>query len=217
MKFICRVCKCKVHVFKNLSIVIWIYMYVKKQQYNSYSLSVNLKVIRPVVLYTCKRCCFGVCFLCSLFCFGVFFWGGGCLITHTVVQRQHWRQGLHNFDVYSGAVNRAHLLWDRFYFHPREALPHIRQVMATYKGIVTLHRDVVHCCIGGGYIATHLLHLLLSKYANCRNTGTLPGDLAGTNFVLFLTKFEPYIIWKEFSNCSYDKYLFEIQIYAYNI
>ena len=44
----------------------------------------------------------------------------------------------------------------------------------------------------------------------------LAGDLAGTNFVLFLTKFESYIIWKEFSNCSNDKYLIKIRIYVKN-
>ena len=33
----------------------------------------------------------------------------------------------------------------------------------------------------------------LTLYANCRNTGTLVEDLAGTNFVLFQTKIESYI------------------------
>ena len=41
----------------------------------------------------------------------------------------------------------------------------------------------------GGYIATRLMPNKF-KYANCRNTGTLAGDLAETNFVLFLTKME---------------------------
>ena len=47
------------------------------------------------------------------------------------------------------------------------------------------------------------------NYANCRNTGTLAGDLAATKFVLFLTKIESYIIWKEFLNCSNDKLKFK--------
>ena len=45
------------------------------------------------------------------------------------------------------------------------------------------------------------------NYAYCRNTRTLAGDLAGTYYVLFLTKIQSYIIWKEFWNCSNDKYL----------
>ena len=48
------------------------------------------------------------------------------------------------------------------------------------------------------------------------NTGTLAGGLTETNFVLFLTEIESYIIRKEFSNCSNDKYLTEIQIKVNN-
>ena len=31
------------------------------------------------------------------------------------------------------------------------------------------------------------------NYANCRNTGTLAGDLAGNNFVRFLTRLNPIL------------------------
>ena len=51
------------------------------------------------------------------------------------------------------------------------------------------------------------MYMSLVANAICRNTGTLTGDLATTNFVLFLTKFESYIFEKEFSNCSNDNYI----------
>ena len=54
------------------------------------------------------------------------------------------------------------------------------------------------------------------EYANCRNTGSLAGDLAETYFVLFMTKIESCIIWKGFSLCSNDKCFTEIQFYANN-
>ena len=40
--------------------------------------------------------------------------------------------------------------------------------------------------------------------------GPPAGDLAGTNFVLFLAKFESYFMWKDLSIFSYDKYRIEI-------
>ena len=96
------------------------------------------------------------------------------------------------------------------------------------RSMIYLHKN--HSFLDDGYIAIILCcsffwpgkkpsYLKIQRplnYANCRNTGTLDGDFAGTNFVLFLTKIESYIVWQEFSNCSNDKYLIEIQIYVNN-
>ena len=57
---------------------------------------------------------------------------------------------------------------------------------------------IPHFIFNGGFLATRLMLLLFLTgkfyYAYCRDTGTLAGDHAGTDFVLFLTKFESYII-----------------------
>ena len=57
---------------------------------------------------------------------------------------------------------------------------------------------IPHFILNGGFIATRLMFLLFLtgkfNYANCRNTVTLEGDHAWSNFVLFLTKFESYSI-----------------------
>ena len=81
------------------------------------------------------------------------------------------------------------------------------------------HLSVLGCFLDGGYIAMRLYCCCFFwpdnyEYANCRNTGSLAGDLAETYFVLFMTRIEYCIIWKGFSMCSNDKCFTEIQFYA---
>ena len=55
-----------------------------------------------------------------------------------------------------------------------------------------------------------------SKQTTDQKIYTAPGPPLDYNFVLFQTKIESYINWKEFLNCSDDKYLIEVQIYVKN-
>ena len=70
--------------------------------------------------------------------------------------------------------------------------------------------------LDGGYIATRLLIAVAFSDLIIMNMIIAAGDLAETNFVLFMTKIESCIIWKGFSLCSNDKCFTEIQFYANN-